>query len=201
MKANNKMMRQTHAIVCLLALIITLTGCTIDEPSVNAGEFPFVKEGKVWICGTQTFKMEGDTIIGIKSYKKLYRKNPEQYGDNNMHYFAAIRERDKQVYAIKPQQRKEILIYDFSLEKDDIITVKETEERIIEFEVCSEPEYLSSGRKKWEMIYLLNHQPFFIGHFYWIEGVGNLEGPFLSIDDYGCGDLYVCYEDSVSIYP
>ena len=46
------------------------------------------------------------------------------------------------------------MIYNFSLEKDDIFTVKETEEYIIEFEICSEPEYLSSGRKKWEMIYL-----------------------------------------------
>lgn len=194
-------MRRKLKLLIVMAVAAILVGCSIDEPSVNAGDFPFVKEGKTWICGITTYEMIGDTIIRGKSYKKLYKQNVDYYGDNNKHYFAAVREKDKQVYAIKAKQRKEILLYDFSLEVGEFFTVKETEKYIIEYKVSEITHLIDTKRTKWYMFYFLNHQIYTTGFEYWIEGIGDLRSPFYSIEDTSVGSLYTCYEDDICIYP
>lgn len=180
-------MRQT--IVRLLSwgmFIIALTGCSIDEPSINSGKYPFVKEGKKWITTWATYQMEGDTIIGAKSYKKLLKKRTDVERD----YIAAIRQNGGQVYAIKHCEKKEVLLYDFSLEPGDKYFWPDGNDFYrIESKIPME-----DGRMKMTMFL-----PLVLGVYYWIEGVGDLEGPFMGIGE-NTGIINECIEDGKHIY-
>lgn len=95
---------------------------------------PFVEEGKVWYCGYNhpgvtfhataedpsakgidcIFTMQGDTVINGKTYKKVYCQFKEYYGDENQHYYCAVREENYRVYIVEEDATEEQQIYDFS---------------------------------------------------------------------------------------
>ena len=194
-------MKPTKAVLSILAVIILLSAisCKIDEPSINAGEFPFVNEGKTWNCENRIYKMNGDTIIGAKSYKKVYKKCLDDYNDNVWHYFAAIRERDKQVYAIKHHKNKEVLIYDFSIDVGDTFTCKANNDGVVSHKVCTKKR-LSDGRTLFAMTTVYyGIMPTCLC--YWIEGIGDIRyGTFMSIED-SFNNLWSCEENNKTIYP
>ena len=84
---------------------------------------PFVEEGKVWYCGYShpdvtfhataedpsakgidcIFTMQGDTVINGKTYKKVYCQFKEYYGDEDLHYYCAVREEDYRVYIVEEE--------------------------------------------------------------------------------------------------
>ena len=194
-------MKPTKAVLSILAVIILLSAisCKIDEPSINAGEFPFVNEGKTWNCENRIYKMNGDTIIGAKSYKKVYKKCLDDYNDNVWHYFAAIRERDKQVYAIKHHKNKEVLIYDFSIDVGDTFTCIVDNDGVVSHKVCTKKR-LSDGRTLFAMTTVYyGIMPTCLC--YWIEGIGDIRyGTFMSIED-SFNNLWSCEENNKTIYP
>ena len=95
---------------------------------------PFVEEGKTWYCGYNhpgvttpptpespfgkfidcIFTMSGDTEINGKTYKKVYCQFKEYYGDEEQHYYCAVREEGYRVYIVEEEATEEQLIYDFS---------------------------------------------------------------------------------------
>jgi hypothetical protein len=95
---------------------------------------PFVEEGKSWYCScllsNETslvtpedplgmgidciFTMQGDTEINGKSYKKVYCQYQKYYGDEELHYYCAVREENYRVYMVEDETTEEVLIYDFS---------------------------------------------------------------------------------------
>jgi len=95
---------------------------------------PFVEEGKSWYLGyfhsdgtypitpedpagegiDCIFTMQGDTEINGKTYKKVYCQSKEYYGDEDQHYYCAVREEDYRVYIIEEEATEEKIIYDFS---------------------------------------------------------------------------------------
>ena len=95
---------------------------------------PFVEEGKVWYCGYShpgvtfhataedpsakgidcIFTMQGDTVINGKTYKKVYCQFKEYYGDEEQHYYCAVREENYRVYIVEEDATEEQQIYDFS---------------------------------------------------------------------------------------
>jgi hypothetical protein len=96
---------------------------------------PFVEEGKAWYCGyfhsydnifpvtpedlegegiDCIFTMRGDTQISRKDYKKVYCQYKEYYGDEEQHYYCAVREEAYQVFIVDGETMEEKLIYDFS---------------------------------------------------------------------------------------
>ena len=194
-------MKPTKAVLSILAVIILLSAisCKIDEPSINAGEFPFVNEGKTWNCENRIYKMNGDTIIGAKSYKKVYKKCLNDYNDNVWHYFAAIRERDKQVYAIKHHKNKEVLIYDFSIDVGDTFICKVNNDGVVSHKVCTKKR-LSDGRTLFAMTTVYyGIMPTCLC--YWIDGIGDIRyGTFMSIED-SFNNLWSCEENNKTIYP
>ena len=194
-------MKPTKAVLSIFAVIILLSAisCKIDEPSINAGEFPFVNEGKTWNCENRIYKMNGDTIIGAKSYKKVYKKCLDDYNDNVWHYFAAIRERDKQVYAIKHHKNKEVLIYDFSIDVGDTFICKVNNDGVVSHKVCTKKR-LSDGRTLFAMTTVYyGIMPTCLC--YWIEGIGDIRyGTFMSIED-SFNNLWSCEENNKTIYP
>ena len=105
----------------------------------NSQVFPdhrtFVQEGKVWKMKRSSrqwscdsfgrlkltasewsffdYTMCGDTLIGGKPLKKVYRNDLLKYGDRVDHYFCAVREEDSRVYVIYAEEDKEQILYDF----------------------------------------------------------------------------------------
>ena len=95
---------------------------------------PFVEEGKSWYLGyfhsdgtypitpedpagegiDCIFTMQGDTEINGKTYKNVYCQFKEYYGDEDLHYYCAVREEDYRVYIVEEEATEEKLIYDFS---------------------------------------------------------------------------------------
>lgn len=87
---------------------------------------PFVKEGKVWkytyfrmrprsAVFPVEFHMKGDTVINNINYKQVLTVDTLRYGDNNQHYFGAVREQDMVVYILYNDSLAEELLYDFNL--------------------------------------------------------------------------------------
>ena len=84
---------------------------------------PFVEEGKVWTYHYHGYNgrefnvdrvMDGDTIIGGQTYKKIYDKVGGQYQ-------YALREERKKVYMVDDHYETESLLYDFSKKTGDVI--------------------------------------------------------------------------------
>ena len=95
---------------------------------------PFVEEGKVWYCGHThsmdehfphsledpcgwgidcIFTMSGDTLINGQEYKKVYCQYGDYYGDEEQHYYCAVREEGYQVFIIEEEAKDEKTIYNF----------------------------------------------------------------------------------------
>ena len=120
-------------IVLITAMNITVATVAQELPSHP----PFVQEGKVWevnrgvmwmscepwgwIVGPISepytksiyYTMRGDTIVSGKEMKKLFRTDSYKYGDDESHYFAAVREEGSLVYIVYAGQEEEHLLYDF----------------------------------------------------------------------------------------
>lgn len=92
---------------------------------------PFVEEGKVWNCNNTdyadegvvdfVFTMRGDTLIGENIYKKVLCQYEKYFGDNEQHYYCAVREEAYRVYLVEAETKDEKLIYDFSHPKDTLM--------------------------------------------------------------------------------
>lgn len=89
---------------------------------------PFVEEGKVWNCNNSdyadaglidfVFTVSGDTLIGDNIYKKVFCQYDKYYGDDEQHYYCAVREEAYRVFLVEAEASDEKLIYDFSHPKD-----------------------------------------------------------------------------------
>ena len=106
-----------------VTLFFTLRGYGSTFVSIITHEYrPMLKEGKLWNCveGNEnaysyySYKLQGDTIIGEKVYKKLLKQHPDINGDSTFYFFAALPEEGRQVYVVR-NSLKEELLYDFGL--------------------------------------------------------------------------------------
>ena len=124
-----------------ILFILFLTLQTVLFAQEERVYVPFVEEGKVWYCGyshpgscfPQTFEdpkgdgidcvftMCGDTQINDKIYKKVYCQFEDYYGDNEQHYYCAVREDAYRVYMIEDGATEEKLLYDFSSPEESLI--------------------------------------------------------------------------------
>ena len=124
-------------------LLFFFLGCIniMAQEEVRESYIPFVEEGKTWYCGydhpkvyfTPTledpegrgidciFTMRGDTLINNTEYKKVHCQFGEYYGDEEQHYYCAVREEAYQVFIIEEDSVEEKLLYDFRHPKNNII--------------------------------------------------------------------------------
>ena len=84
---------------------------------------PLIEDGKVWTYHYHSFNgrefnvdriIDGDTIIGGLTYKKIYDKVGGQYQ-------YALREKGKKIYIVYPHHETASLLYDFSKNAGDVI--------------------------------------------------------------------------------
>lgn len=192
-----------------IGMIMILASCNLNEPvfkdaSVDAGEFPFVGENKMWfyenLYGDIYFKMTGDTIIKEYVYKKVYAKIQHKFNDNSWHYVAALRQHGPKVYALKSSNSKEFLAYDFGLEEGDWFTWSWNEDSTINEYKVYYKELREDGRiVYWNKIHFENRTESPMSFNFWIEGIGDI-GMLFGFLDLTYGNLVNCVEDGVCIY-
>ena len=117
--------------ILLRCFAIVLVYSCLGMQQVSAQDWdheyvPFVEEGKVWNCISEDsylygpylidciFTMHGDTLIGNHSYKKVLCQYEKCYGDNEQHYYCAVREEAYQVFFVAKDASEESLLCDFS---------------------------------------------------------------------------------------
>ena len=103
----------------IVAFILSGLGTSNVMAQEERSEYvPFVEEGKAWYCGyfhsydnifpvtpedlegegiDCIFTMRGDTQISRKDYKKVYCQYKEYYGDEEQHYYCAVRDNRREV--------------------------------------------------------------------------------------------------------
>ena len=163
----------------------------------------FLEEGKVWTYHYQGMNgrsfdidrvVDGDTIIGDQSYKKICDKMGGKYQ-------YALREEGKQVYIVYDHQETPSLLYDFGKNKGDVIyqEVDElsgmvSEQRVIGVDTIDidglrlrrlqiwGKDYSIQNPVNWEEVEV----PWQLAS-YWIEGIGSeclLESSFRQVGNY-----------------
>ena len=100
--------------IVLTSILATLT--------ILVSSQTFIQENKTWNvvecmnwggCGTQSFRILGDTTIGQTEYKKLYATNDTTL--SSWYKYGALRENENKVYFYLFANETEALLYDFSL--------------------------------------------------------------------------------------
>lgn len=117
--------------MAVLAIII------LESMNATAQEWdheyvPFVEDGKIWNCTVRTpevildeinciFTMKGDTLIDENLYKKVFCQSMAYYGDEEQHYYCAVREEAYRVFIVAAETKEEKLLYDFSHPQETLI--------------------------------------------------------------------------------
>ena len=168
----------------------------------------FLQENKTWNvvecmnwggCGTQTFKILGDTTIGQTEYKKLYATNDTAL--SNWFKYGALREHENIVYFYLFANETEVVLYDFNLNVgENFITTHNS----IEYQGCPIEKEVSSidtvtienGEERQRINFSDGEQ--------WISGIGSIYG-LVFVGVYQCiidmyYDLSCCHENAGLVF-
>jgi hypothetical protein len=119
------------------------------------------------------FTMYGDTLINGKEYKKVLCQYGDYYGDEDQHYYCAVREEAYQVFIIEEDTTVEELIYDFS-RPEEFVTLTYNDYRYVRTDGEHRYDFLPGQlgyfackfTEDGEIDYSNNSS-------YWIDGVGD----------------------------
>ena len=210
------MMRTTRF---MMALAITYWGSINAVAQEWDHEYiPFVEQGKVWNYTAITpkegligdidcaFTISGDTLIGGNNYKKVFCQFKIYYGDEEQHYYCAVREESYRVYVIEVEENVEKLLCDFSHPQEELF---------LSYDDCKfargsgyHDKYIRTGQLNFGLYRTFDDKidyNYCIGD--WIEGVGTVyANPFSRefLDEntsFGiCLDLISCVNEGRSLY-
>lgn len=123
-----------YKFICVLVL-------TAFSLTVNAQQyFPFVEEGKTWAelnvfqmpipispitYTTKTFRLEGDTLVNGKIWKKHFMTNEDPQLGNWVFEGYLYREEDQKVYQNRDILTGEKMLYDFALNVGDSLFIED----------------------------------------------------------------------------
>jgi len=164
----------------------------------------FVEEGKYWDCGSEHWKLEGDTVINGTTYKKGHFMTVEASADGQFHYYCAVRQAGKKVYIVYDGWLTEDILFDFGLTGDECVNYSD-----------GSSAYLLGGNG-WDgcdgrgvmrhLMFVHIHSAGFwqvAGGVYWMEHIGCEEGPFWNGDtQYAthASRINKCYVDGECIF-
>ena len=132
-----------------LSLKFTDEECDYVPESVPFPYTPFPTENAQWSVNNEKYALYGDTIINEKKYSKVYKQTADEafeFDIDKAEYFCAIRNdvENKRVYGVYKKElpikyhdniyytnrtsKKEFLLYDFSLNLGDTVSVANFDE-------------------------------------------------------------------------
>ena len=156
---------------------------------------PFVEDGKVWKVGDVTsgspvqlvdyYYFDGDTIIDGKTCKQMMRQryvNPDYAEshnisqDNSLSYVGAWYEEDKKVYFSNAKSEQLMLMYDFSVDANDTIEIKNMSYVIGQKQTGGKQSFKGVYRSVWLWKDGVSYYSV-----PWLEGVGGTDCPTNSV--------------------
>lgn len=178
----------------LVALFMLHLSCTFQ---IKGQDYhPLVKEGKVWNYESYyeqyTLVIKGDTLIDGVEYKKVMRRFQARYGDDQFHYFAAIREYDRRVYYVPQFEPTETCLYDFNIQFSDWF-------RHGKVTLFNQGFVRGKLFKAWWFVMVYEETNRTTTGPFWVEGVGSLIGLF-DVMDITPFNLTSCYEDGELLF-
>lgn len=159
-------------------LIALFLGLMISGLIYSQDYYPIVQENNEWnvlkvaptpgvpwdsAYWTMTYKFYGDTIISNQTYKKVYKSEEEI--PVNWGYEGGIREEEQKVWYLLRYQSEETLIYDFTLNIGDTVTILGWEPMVVD-----SISYININGEDRKQIYFAP-LIYFMEH--WIEGIGS----------------------------
>lgn len=182
------MKRLYLTVICLIAIVMVKAQDTDYRP--------FVEEGKTWLeresaytpylggltTSKRQYTISGDTLIGQTPCQKVISEITDRIkGTKESGYMMALYEEDKRVYSILPGSETPLLLYDFSVEIGDTLTIYLTNGK------WSNSCKVVALRKDKKGITLgnislkemLHHDE--LWEWTWIEGVGSERGPWMNM--------------------
>ena len=163
-------------LLLVMSIILTCHG-------VQAQDASFLKEGKRWnyvstnhLFGSHIeFIVQGDTLIGGETYKKLYVATNE----GTPTYYCAMREKDGRVYRVDKGLDNERLLFNFSAEVGDVVYREKNDDIERKLTVAAIDEIAVHGTPR-KRISLTGTEVFNNGadkndyfHTYLVEGIGS----------------------------
>ncbi|MBQ5856852.1 MAG: T9SS type A sorting domain-containing protein [Bacteroidales bacterium] len=137
--------RNFTKLISLLLLLVFAGGLKAQEYTYT----PFPTENAQWSVNNEKYALHGDTIINEKKYSKVYKQTSNEafeFDIDKAEYFCAIRNdvENKRVYGVYKKElpikyhdniyytnrtsKKEFLLYDFSLNLGDTVSVANFDE-------------------------------------------------------------------------
>jgi len=128
---------------------ITSIDTILNNSNIEEYQYVPIPKNHIWSVNTDKFKTHGDTLINSKEYIKVYiqwKDAPFEFDMNTAHYYCALRNDtlNKRVYVVYPSfyphrvydysedvflymaaDTTEFLLYDFSLNAGDTISIYE----------------------------------------------------------------------------
>ena len=120
---------------------------------------------------TEVYRMEGDTTLGGKTYKKIYCYHKQDLSDRTL-YTYACRQEDKKVFIRFYGEKSEKLFFDFSFNVGDTLFVEEHSRKM---RVTAIGDTIINGRAS-RYVRLVNEYEYgWHEEDIWVEGIGSLD--------------------------
>ena len=160
----------------------------------------FAKDGKVWNCQKDgvgySYSLSGDTIIKARLYQRVFEKNPVRYGDEDFHYYGAVRQAGKQVFLCEKDVDEEYLLYDFSLQEGETMEPGERAEGYLVQDATITYAH-EVARRFFSLAPTSGVEPTNV--LTCVEGIGCATDPFRFYSD-SQAVVLSCYEDGVCMF-
>ncbi len=159
-----------------------------------------------WIVMTEYIKFDNDTMIDLKTYKKVLRSTDEFHNNWSIHGF--IRETvDKRVYFRADTSHQEYLLYDFDVFQNDTINIfflnsyaNDLYLSPVKYKISLiDSIYISNEyRKQIHLNIIFDLDPIGYECDHWIEGIGSIKGILHGYDEITPSDSYrlLCYSEN-----
>lgn len=186
--------------IILTSIFATLTILVSSQTFIQENKTWNVVECMIWGgCGTQTFKIMGDTTIGQLEYKKLYATYDTTF--RNWYKYGALRENENKVYFYLFANETEVLLYDFGLNVGENFN---STHNSIEYQGCPiemevsliDTVTIENGEQQQRITFSDGEE--------WIAGIGSIYG-LVYVGVYQCiidmyYDLSCCHENDELIF-
>lgn len=162
-------------------LLLLFVLCFSVSGLMAQGYLPIFENGKVWDYEwvpyntaispfPGTYYVNGDTLINNKTCFKLFAKEDDGY----TRFVGVFYETEGKVFTVREEDSAELLIYDFTVKKGDVVNVYNYEERTFSDVLIRDVQTLNLQGRNVKCVYY--ECSGFYTQGWWLEGVGSDSG-------------------------
>jgi len=107
----------------LLLLVLSLKSISLCQSLPDSARWAIASIQMGSYYANETLMIQEDTTINSFVYKSIYVTKDSIFDPLIAKYFCAVREIDNKWYFIPENQTKEFMLYDFNVQKGDVVTI------------------------------------------------------------------------------